>query len=146
MKKACDTLVHYLREQGFEADSLHGGKNQNLRARVLKEFSHGLIDILVCTDVAGRGIDIKGVKVVVNYDMTSSIKTYTHRIGRTGRAEKTGKAYTLITEHDADIFYDLRQMLILGQFEIPRELEQHERSKFKDDSRCLKKSKTVYTV
>jgi len=74
MKKACDTLVHYLREQGFEADSLHGGKNQNLRARVLKEFSHGLIDILVCTDVAGRGIDVKGVKVVVNYDMATSIK------------------------------------------------------------------------
>lgn len=146
MKKACDTLVRYLVEQGYESDALHGGKAQDLRARVLREFSEGLIDVLVCTDVAGRGIDVKGVKAVVNYDMTSTIEAYCHRIGRTGRAEEKGEAYTLLTEHDSDVFYDLRQMLIAGQFHVPRELDRHEKAKFKDNGGKLKRNKTVYTA
>ena len=69
-------------------------------------------DILVATDVAGRGIDIKDVSMVINYDMAKTIEDYTHRIGRTGRAGKSGVAVTFLTENDSATFYDLRQRLI----------------------------------
>ena len=73
MKKACETLVRYLREQGWESEALHGGRIQEQRKAALRRFHEGVVDILVCTDVAGRGIDVKGVKAVVNYDMSSTV-------------------------------------------------------------------------
>jgi len=126
MRKACDTLVRYLRDQDIRgAEALHGGKSQEIRQIVLKKFHDGIVDVLVCTDVAGRGIDVKGVQAVINYDMARSVDDYCHRIGRTGRAEEKGEAFTLLTEHDHETFYDLRQLLLAGDFSIPRELDHH---------------------
>lgn len=71
-------------------------------------------DVLVATNVAGRGIDIPDVGHVINYDMPSTIEDYTHRIGRTGRAGKSGVASTLLTVNDSGVFYDLKNMLAVS--------------------------------
>ncbi|KAL3231882.1 hypothetical protein MRX96_023150 [Rhipicephalus microplus] len=77
---------------GFNACTLHGGKGQEQREFALASLKGGAKDILVATDVAGRGIDIRNVSMVINYDMAKTIEDYTHRIGRTGRAGLHGKA------------------------------------------------------
>jgi len=142
-KKACETLARHLRDQNCSAEAMHGGKIQEQRVATMKKFQDRKIDYLVCTDVAGRGIDVKGVKTVVNYDMTTTIEYYLHRIGRTGRAESKGTSYTLVTEDDADVFYDLRQILMNGQFSLPRELDRHPRAQRKGPGKD-RKSKTVF--
>lgn len=83
------------------------------------------------TDVAGRGIDVKGVTHVINYDMAKSIADYTHRIGRTGRAGMKGVAVSFITNDDADLFYDLKQMLQASGNPVPNELAHHPAAKIK---------------
>ena len=81
--------------------------------------------MLVATDVAGRGIDVKGVSHVINYDMATEIDRYCHRIGRTGRAGKRGVASTLLTDADADIFRELVSYLKSTKSAIPRPLLAH---------------------
>ena len=76
---------------------LHGGKDQDAREASIKGFREEQYNVLVATDVAGRGIDVPDVSLVVNYDMPNSIEQYTHRIGRTGRAGKKGIAITFLT-------------------------------------------------
>lgn len=85
-----------LRQAGFSSDEIHGNKSQNYRQAALKKFSHGKIQILVATDVAARGLDVSDVTHVINYQLPASIDSYIHRIGRTGRAGKDGKAFTFI--------------------------------------------------
>lgn len=80
--------------------------------------------------MAGRGIDFADVAHVINYDMPDNIEAYTHRIGRTGRAGKSGVATTFLTLHDTVVFYDLKQMLIQSNSRVPPELARHEASKF----------------
>ena len=94
-------------------------------------FKRGDFDILVATDVAGRGIDVKGIDLVVNYELPASIENYTHRIGRTGRAGRKGTAVSFITSEDQDIMYDLRQLLIESNNEVPPELERQKAAKVK---------------
>ncbi|CAD5225071.1 unnamed protein product [Bursaphelenchus okinawaensis] len=110
-KKGADILAKGLTQVGFNPVVLHGGKNQELREFALQALKDGSKNILVATNVAGRGIDIKDVTLVLNYDMAKTIEEYTHRIGRTGRAGKHGKAVTFVTPDDQDVFYDLKQML-----------------------------------
>jgi ATP-dependent RNA helicase DDX23/PRP28 len=97
-KKGCDALAKSLEKMGYKAVTLHGSKSQEQREASLAALKSGAKDILVATDVAGRGIDIKDVSHVVNYDMAKTVEQYTHRIGRTGRAGKTGIAITFLTE------------------------------------------------
>lgn len=97
-KKGCDALAKSLEKMGYKAITLHGSKSQDQREASLAALKSGAKDILVATDVAGRGIDIKDVSHVVNYDMAKTVEQYTHRIGRTGRAGKTGVAITYLTE------------------------------------------------
>ncbi|KAM7259182.1 hypothetical protein ACFE04_014923 [Oxalis oulophora] len=96
----------------YHVTTLHGGKSQDKRENILLGFRLGVLNVLVATDVADRGIDIPDVAHVINYDMPRSIKIYTHRIGRTGRAGKIGVASTFLTLHDSDVCNDLKQMLI----------------------------------
>merc|ERR1711918_274749 len=86
-----DVLAKGLEKMGYNAATLHGGKGQEQREQALSGLKEGGKDILVATDVAGRGIDVKDVSLVINYDMAKTIEMYTHRIGRTGRAGKSGK-------------------------------------------------------
>ncbi|MET9065719.1 DEAD/DEAH box helicase, partial [Streptosporangium sandarakinum] len=95
-KRACDKVVEELKERGFAAAAVHGDLGQGQREQALRAFRNGKIDVLVATDVAARGIDIDDVTHVVNYDCPQDEKTYVHRIGRTGRAGRTGVAVTFV--------------------------------------------------
>jgi len=110
----------------FNACTLHGGKGQEQREFALSNLKSGAKDILVATDVAGRGIDIKDVSLVINYDMAKTIEDYTHRIGRTGRAGKHGTAISFLTKDDSPLFYDLKQLLLSSPVSTcPPELTNH---------------------
>ena len=85
----------------------------------------------MATDVAGRGIDVPNVALVINYDMPLTIEAYTHRIGRTGRAGKKGDATTFLTMGDTEVFFDLKKFLEESKASVPRELANHEASKQK---------------
>lgn len=96
-KSQVDELVESLKTRGYFADGLHGDMNQNQREKVMKGFRTGSTEILVATDVAGRGIDVNDVEAVFNYDLPRDDEDYIHRIGRTGRAGKKGKAFTFVS-------------------------------------------------
>ncbi|MCH7411757.1 DEAD/DEAH box helicase [Belliella sp. DSM 111904] len=99
-KRSADNLATKLNKHGIQAAAFHGDKSQGGRTEALKQFKGGKIKVLVATDLAGRGIDIKLLPYVVNYELPRSPKDYIHRIGRTGRAEAEGHAISLITEED----------------------------------------------
>ncbi len=95
-KHGVERLSNELVKRGFKAGSIHGDKNHSQRQRTLKMFKDGLLNILVATDVAARGLDIPDVSHVINYEIPMTYEDYVHRIGRTGRAGKTGKALTFV--------------------------------------------------
>jgi superfamily II DNA/RNA helicase len=99
-KRACDRVVEDLKERGFAAAAVHGDLGQGQREQALRAFRNGKIDVLVATDVAARGIDVDDVTHVVNYDCPQDEKAYVHRIGRTGRAGRTGVAVTFVEWED----------------------------------------------
>ncbi|CAC5405159.1 DDX23 [Mytilus coruscus] len=141
-KKGVDVLAKSLEKMGFNATTLHGGKGQEQREFALASLKNGSKDILVATDVAGRGIDIKDVSLVINYDMAKSIEDYTHRIGRTGRAGKTGVAISFLTKDDSFVFYDLKQCLINSPVShCPPELANHPEAQHKPGLVVQKKRK-----
>jgi len=139
-KKGADVLAKGLEKMGYNAATLHGGKGQEQREFALSGLKAGAKDILVATDVAGRGIDIKDVSLVINYDMAKNIESYTHRIGRTGRAGKSGKAITFLTNDDSALFYDLKMMLQSSPVsDCPSALSQHPEAQNKPGSVQQKK-------
>jgi ATP-dependent RNA helicase DeaD len=98
------SVTNNLKDNGLKAQAIHGGLSQDKRQRALDMFHDKKLHILVCTDVAARGLDIKGVSHVYNYDIPKDSKQYIHRIGRTARAGKNGKAVNLLSERDHDNF------------------------------------------
>lgn len=100
-KREVAALTRHLRNQGFAAEDIHGDLEQSVRQKTLDRFLADEISLLVCTDVAARGLDIPEMPVVINFDVPLSAEDYVHRIGRTGRAGHTGRAFTLITPADA---------------------------------------------
>jgi len=105
------SLAPYLKKQGHRVAALQGDMTQNQRQNAINGFKSGRYDILVATDIAARGIDVVDISHVINYDMPDSVDGYTHRIGRTGRAEKTGEAFTLATYGDALMVRDIEKVL-----------------------------------
>jgi ATP-dependent RNA helicase DeaD len=99
-KRAVDDIVDALVGRGYPADRLHGDLTQPLRDRVMRNFRNSTVEILVATDVAGRGLDVEDVDLIVNYDLPYDEEDYVHRIGRTGRAGRSGKAASLIAGRD----------------------------------------------
>jgi superfamily II DNA/RNA helicase len=97
-KRGVDQLLNQLLDRGFAVDALHGDKSQYARSRALKRFTRDEVTILVATDVAARGLDIPDVTHVINYDIPETYDDYVHRIGRTGRGEKAGKALTFVED------------------------------------------------
>lgn len=95
-KHGVEKISISLQKAGFPADAIHGDKRQNQREAVLRKFRANQIQILIATDVAARGIDVKDISHVINFDEPATIEDYTHRIGRTGRAGKMGKAITFV--------------------------------------------------
>ena len=93
-KRMVDELTENLKARGYSVESIHGDMRQVQRDKVMKQFRSGEVELLVATDVAARGIDVDDIEVVFNYDVPSDVEYYVHRIGRTGRANKKGVAYT----------------------------------------------------
>ncbi|MGT2769173.1 DEAD/DEAH box helicase [Streptococcus ictaluri] len=99
-KRRVDEITRGLKLRGFRAEGIHGDLDQNKRLRVIRDFKGDQVDILVATDVAARGLDISGVTHVYNYDITQDPESYVHRIGRTGRAGKTGESITFVSPNE----------------------------------------------
>lgn len=99
-KRDVDILAKWLERRGHSAKPMHGDMAQSVRTKILGDFKAGLITLMVCSDVVARGIDIKGVSHVFNYDVPISADDYVHRIGRTGRAGMTGRAWMLATGNE----------------------------------------------
>lgn len=118
-KRTADAVTKFLRDDGWPALAIHGDKDQRERDWVLDEFRSGRSPIMVATDVASRGIDVKGINYVINYDYPNNSEDYVHRIGRTGRAGSTGTAYTLFTRDDSKQARDLVTVLMEAKQEIP---------------------------
>ncbi|MBM4426255.1 MAG: DEAD/DEAH box helicase [Chloroflexi bacterium] len=96
---------------GFQVTSLHGDRSQGQRQSALKGFKDGRHQIMVATDIAARGLDVESISHVINYDMPDTADAYIHRIGRTGRAQRTGDAYTLVTHEDNDMIRILERIM-----------------------------------
>jgi ATP-dependent RNA helicase DDX23/PRP28 len=127
IKRNCDAVARDIKHMGFSSVTLHGSKTQEQREAALASVRNGTTDVLVATDLAGRGIDVPDVSLVVNFNMATNIESYTHRIGRTGRAGKSGVAITFLGNEDNDVLYDLKQMLMKSSISrVPEELRKHE--------------------
>jgi len=113
-----DFVAKNLQNCGINAVAIHGGLSQDKRTRIMRMFNSKQVSVLVCTDVAARGLDIKGVSHVYNYDTANESDNYVHRIGRTARAGKDGKAISIIASRDYDNF---SMILKRSGFEIKRE-------------------------
>ncbi|CAD8212438.1 unnamed protein product [Paramecium pentaurelia] len=119
-----DDINEYLLIKGVEVVGLHGGKQQEDRTKALKQFLNGQKDVLVATDVAAKGLDFPDIKHVINYDMPKDIESYIHRIGRTGRQGKTGRATTFVNrQQEESILLDLKYLLVESKQKIPQFLE-----------------------
>lgn len=110
-KRDIDALVTWLKQKGFNAAGLHGDMVQSKRTETLQAFKDDQITLLICSDVAARGIDVSGVSHVFNYDVPMHADDYVHRIGRTGRAGQSGKAWTLVTADDADYVAAINKLI-----------------------------------
>ncbi|MDR2128889.1 MAG: DEAD/DEAH box helicase [Burkholderiaceae bacterium] len=110
-KLGCARLARALERDGLKTTALHGDKSQDERLKALQAFKDGTVDLLVATDVAARGLDIKDVPAVFNFDVPFHAEDYVHRIGRTGRAGAEGLAVTLITRRDSRLMADVEKLL-----------------------------------
>lgn len=110
-KHRARSLALYMKKQGYRAGALQGNMTQNQRQQAINGFRKGKIDMLVATDIAARGIDVSQISHVVNFDMPSTVDAYTHRIGRTGRAEHSGKAFTFAVRGDGMMVQQIEKTL-----------------------------------
>nr|CAA36873.1 p68 protein [Schizosaccharomyces pombe] len=123
-KRVADDITRFLRQDGWPALAIHGDKAQDERDWVLNEFRTGKSPIMVATDVASRGIDVKGITHVFNYDFPGNTEDYVHRIGRTGRAGAKGTAYTYFTSDNAKQARELVSILSEAKQDIDPKLEE----------------------
>ncbi len=110
-KLGCARLARSLEREGLKTTALHGDKSQDERLKALESFKKGEVDLLVCTDVAARGLDIKDVPAVFNFDIPFNAEDYVHRIGRTGRAGALGLALSFASRSDARLVADIEKLL-----------------------------------
>jgi ATP-dependent RNA helicase DDX23/PRP28 len=131
-KSTADVVVRYVQHAGLAAVSLHSGKNQEQREASLKALRDGHVAVLVATDLAGRGIDVSDVSLVINWQMPDTIEKYVHRIGRTGRAGKTGLAITFLDNNDEEVMFDLKNEIAKSPMSTMNpELARHEAARQK---------------
>ena len=128
-KHGANRLAQHLERSGIEAAAIHGNKSQAARVKALEDFKRGRITALVATEVAARGLDIKELPMVVNYELPNVPEDYVHRIGRTARAGQTGQAVSLVSQDEASLLRDVERVLRrqipfepMPEFEVPAEL------------------------
>lgn len=112
-KFGVEKLEETLKKNGYNVDSLHGDKSQNLREEALNNFKKNNVNILIATDVAARGIDINELDAVINFDLPNKAETYVHRIGRTARAGKSGAAYSFCSADEKTYVASIQQLIQL---------------------------------
>ena len=110
-KHRARSLAIHLKKHGRRAAALQGNMSQNQRQQAITGFRNGKIDVLVATDIAARGIDVSQISHVINFDMPNTVDAYTHRIGRTGRAERTGEAFTFAVRGDGMMIRQIEKTL-----------------------------------
>lgn len=139
-KKGTDELHRLLKKEGIKAESIHGDRSQDERNRALNNFKNGKVPVIVATDVLARGIDIKGVSIIINYDVPNNTDDYVHRIGRTGRYDQKGIAITFVTRRDSRIFQTIEDIKgnTLKKIDLPDNFG--ERSAFSWDDESVAKS------
>ena len=144
-KRTCDVVSRKIEENGYRSCVMHGDKSQEQRQEALAGFKteNRRYDVLVATNVAGRGIDIKGVTHVINYEMPTNMEDYMHRIGRTGRAGKEGRATSFITNADTEIMFELKEYLVANQIHVPDQLMRHEAAQHKPGMQKSEKIKYI---
>ncbi|KAI8082069.1 hypothetical protein BDF21DRAFT_381442 [Thamnidium elegans] len=121
--EAADNLLRDLMRRGYPCQSLHGGKDQADRDSTIADFKSGVTNILIATSVAARGLDVKNLKLVINYECPNHMEDYVHRVGRTGRAGNKGTAYTFITPDQDRYAMDICKALRISGQEIPPDLQ-----------------------
>ena len=121
-RRNVDFVEKNLRKNKIDAVAIHGGLTQNRRSRIMKDFHGGGVHVLVCTDIAARGLDIKGISHIYNYDLPSSSDDYVHRIGRTARAGEEGIAISILSSRDYDNFSTItrNESLKIERKDLPR--------------------------
>ncbi|XP_048631594.1 DEAD-box ATP-dependent RNA helicase 14-like [Brassica napus] len=122
-KRMCDQLTRNITRQ-FGAAAIHGDKSQPERDSVLNQFRSGRTPVLVATDVAARGLDVKDIRAVINYDFPNGVEDYVHRIGRTGRAGATGQAFTFFGDQDSKHASDLIKILEGADQKVPPQIRE----------------------
>jgi ATP-dependent RNA helicase RhlE len=110
-KHKAKNIAHHLKKRDYRVSALQGDMSQNRRQDSIQGFRSGKYDVLVATDIAARGIDVSEITHVINFDMPDTVDAYTHRIGRTGRALKSGDAYTLAVREDAEMLRSIEKVL-----------------------------------
>lgn len=127
-KRDIGDVANFLKKQGYAAAPLHGDMVQTARTKTLQEFRDGTVKFLVCSDVAARGLDISAVSHVFNYDVPMSPDDYVHRIGRTGRAGMTGRAWMIATKEDEKFLTNVERLIKkpIPVFKFENEEESHE--------------------
>jgi superfamily II DNA/RNA helicase len=117
-------LADKLRKNGIDAQEMNGDMSQNKREKTLKKFENGDYKVIVATDVAARGIDVRDVTHVFNYDVPDKADTYTHRIGRAGRQGREGEAITLLEKSDHQKFRKIKNELKISRADEEVDLKQ----------------------
>ena len=122
-QEAADNLLRELMRKGYLCMSLHGGKDQVDRDSTIADFKSGVVPIVIATSVAARGLDVKQLKLVINYDAPNHMEDYVHRAGRTGRAGNKGTCVTFITQEQDRYSVDIYRALKASNAAVPKELE-----------------------
>jgi len=135
-KLGCARLARSFERDGLRTNALHGDKSQDERLKALEAFKRGEVDVLVCTDVAARGLDIADLPAVFNFDVPFNAEDYVHRIGRTGRAGASGVAVTLVGKSDARLIADIEKLIKkkidLDAIELDEERPRRPRREYED--------------
>ena len=123
-KSRVTDITRALRGQGYDVTGISSDLDQSEREKVLRKFKAKRIRVLVGTDVVSRGIDIKDINLVINYDVPSNAEDYVHRVGRTARADTTGVALTLVNRKDMSLFHEVEQLIDMEitKLQIPKEI------------------------
>ena len=109
-KHGADKIARVLNKKGIGCEAIHGNKSQNARQRALTNFKSGKTKVIIATDIAARGIDIVDLEMVINYDLPDVAETYVHRIGRTGRAGKSGTALSFCAPDERMMVKDIQKL------------------------------------
>ncbi|CAM9229241.1 unnamed protein product, partial [Phaeothamnion confervicola] len=123
-KKGCDALTRSLRGDGWPARCIHGDKSQEERDWVLKDFKEGNTNMLIATDVAARGLDVKDIQMVINFDFPNNMEDYIHRIGRCGRAGAKGTSVSFFGSKNSRCARELVKILSESGNSVPPEISQ----------------------